>query len=114
MKDRFPLLTQATMTYEQARVARGIAGTRGGDGARGQFNIDHSALKHGMVKFERLLQWRFGLELEECAAFRFWPCRHARLCFGSKQADGWWWICHAVREYKDRKSRENIPQTAAK
>ncbi len=36
---RFAPLAAETMTPQQARVARHIAGTRGGDGARGPFNM---------------------------------------------------------------------------
>jgi len=39
MTARFPKLTAETMSPEQARVAAAIAGTRGGDGARGPFNM---------------------------------------------------------------------------
>ncbi|MDW8313604.1 MAG: carboxymuconolactone decarboxylase family protein [Rhodovarius sp.] len=39
MSARFAQLTPETMTPEQARVAEAIAGSRGGFGARGPFNI---------------------------------------------------------------------------
>jgi 4-carboxymuconolactone decarboxylase len=39
MAERFAKLTEATMTEAQRRVASHIAGTRGGDGARGPFNF---------------------------------------------------------------------------
>ena len=39
MSERFPMLTPQSMTPEQARVVESIAGTRGGNGARGPFNM---------------------------------------------------------------------------
>lgn len=39
MTGRFPALTPGDMSPAQARVAQSIAGTRGGNGARGPFNM---------------------------------------------------------------------------
>ena len=79
MKDRFPPLTQATMSYEQARVARGIAGTRGGDGARGPFNMwlrvpdlaDRLQKVGAYIRYEATLPQKL-VEMAICITARQW------------------------------------------
>ena len=95
MKERFPALTQATMTFEQSRVARAISGTRGGDGARGPFNMwlrvpdlaDRMQKVGAYIRYEATLPQKL-VEMAICITARQWNAAyewHAHAALAKKE-----------------------------
>jgi 4-carboxymuconolactone decarboxylase len=79
MSERFPMLTPQSMTPEQARVVESIAGTRGGNGARGPFNMwlrvpelaDRMQKVGAYIRYEAALPQKL-VEFAICITAREW------------------------------------------
>ena len=79
MADRFPMLTPEAMSPEQARVVAAIAGTRGGNGARGPFNMwlrvpelaDRMQKVGAYIRYEAALPQKL-VEFAICITAREW------------------------------------------
>ena len=90
MPARFPTLTADTMSAEQAAVAHSIAGTRGGDGVRGPFNMwlrvpvlaDRMQKVGAYIRYEAALPQKL-VELAICITAREWNAAYE-------------WYAHAI------------------
>lgn len=92
---RFPKLTAETMSAEQARVAAAVSGSRGGDGARGPFNLWLRApeMCDRLQKVGDYIRYRAGLpqklvEFAICITAREWDSAyewHAHAALARKE-----------------------------